>query len=388
MTPRRRGALGGARQGRRERRYAGISARLRTRHRAAQRVPPTQSFISKRARRQDTKDAPRPTSPRRSSGRSRRDRRARARRPAPQRRLGRGNQPLQPDLEQAAPYDLSGRTSGTSAKPRFFLGFAQLAAGNLGDGPLVVVGSRPSTAQPSMKLVQQIRRSDGSTRTTSVDDVLSYVTALTHSHWHLLGFMRYELRSAGGGRVLRDNKTGFCLGDRYRTPATARSGRRADGALHGRMRQEPPQAAAAPRGDLDRLWRRLRPASRGAGVRRHDAAAGPLYARAPRSTRRDGWSRATTETTSPRSCSSSAGGEAGSCRLRSKSSRAVPAPPPAASDFRGQTSSRPDATMPQPSRVAQLAEHPAVNRRVVGSSPTAGAHLVRIWYRSNETGCL
>ena len=28
-----------------------------------------------------------------------------------------------------------------------------------------------------------------------------------------------------------------------------------------------------------------------------------------------------------------------------------------------------------PSRVAQLAEHPAVNRRVVGSSPTAGAHL-------------
>ena len=33
------------------------------------------------------------------------------------------------------------------------------------------------------------------------------------------------------------------------------------------------------------------------------------------------------------------------------------------------------ATMPPPSRVAQLAEHPAVNRRVVGSSPTAGAHL-------------
>ena len=126
---------------------------------------------------------------------------------------------LLPDLEQAAPYDLSGRNNGTAAKPRFFLGFAS-AAGNIGDGPLLVVGSRPSTAQPSMKLVQQIRRSDGSIRTNPVDDVLSYVTALTHSHWHLLGFMRYELRSAGGGRVLRDNKTGFCLGDRYRT-ATA-----------------------------------------------------------------------------------------------------------------------------------------------------------------------
>src|SRR5215207_8446558 len=46
MTPRRRGALGGARQGRRERRYAGISTRLRTPHRAAQRAPATQRFIA------------------------------------------------------------------------------------------------------------------------------------------------------------------------------------------------------------------------------------------------------------------------------------------------------------------------------------------------------
>ena len=46
MRPRRRGALGGARQGRRERRYAGISARLRTPHRAAQRAPAAQRFIA------------------------------------------------------------------------------------------------------------------------------------------------------------------------------------------------------------------------------------------------------------------------------------------------------------------------------------------------------
>jgi hypothetical protein len=45
MWPRRRCVMGGARQGRRERRYAGISARLRTPHRAAQDVPATQSFI-------------------------------------------------------------------------------------------------------------------------------------------------------------------------------------------------------------------------------------------------------------------------------------------------------------------------------------------------------
>ena len=28
--------------------------------------------------------------------------------------------------------------------------------------------------------------------------------------------MRYELRSADGARLMRDRKTGFCLGDRYR----------------------------------------------------------------------------------------------------------------------------------------------------------------------------
>ena len=45
MGPRRRCVMGGARQGRREGQYAGILARLRTPHRAAQRVPATQSFI-------------------------------------------------------------------------------------------------------------------------------------------------------------------------------------------------------------------------------------------------------------------------------------------------------------------------------------------------------
>jgi hypothetical protein len=39
-----------------------------------------------------------------------------------------------------------------------------------------------------------------------------------HQHWHLLHFDRYELRRAGrAGALMRDQKTGFCLGDRYRT---------------------------------------------------------------------------------------------------------------------------------------------------------------------------
>jgi hypothetical protein len=46
---------------------------------------------------------------------------------------------------------------------------------------------------------------------------LRYVHSADHQHWHLLRFMRYELRRAGTGRVrVRDRKTGFCLGDRYR----------------------------------------------------------------------------------------------------------------------------------------------------------------------------
>jgi Lysyl oxidase len=46
---------------------------------------------------------------------------------------------------------------------------------------------------------------------------LRYAIAPTHQHWHLLHFDRYELRRAGeSGAVVRDQKTGFCLGDRYR----------------------------------------------------------------------------------------------------------------------------------------------------------------------------
>ena len=69
-----------------------------------------------------------------------------------------------------------------------------------------------------MDLVQRIDRTNGSRRTVNVPAKLEYVVSPTHAHWHLLGFMRYELRSADGRRVLRDRKTGFCLGDRYKLP--------------------------------------------------------------------------------------------------------------------------------------------------------------------------
>src|SRR5215204_3099060 len=102
-----------------------------------------------------------------------------------------------PDLEQEAP-----------------------AVRNVGLGPLVISGRRGSRRTPLMTATQRIQRADG-----AVDDVagvgrLRYVVSPGHRHWHLLGFDRYTLRRAGGGRtVRRDRKTGFCLGDRFRTLA-------------------------------------------------------------------------------------------------------------------------------------------------------------------------
>ena len=139
---------------------------------------------------------------------------------------------LLPNLEQAAPGELSGRTGGTAAAPRFYLGF-ESAAANTGTGPLIVLGRRPSVARERMTLRQQIARSDGTTRSVPLRARLSYVRSPDHSHWHVLRFMRYELRSADGARLMRDRKTGFCLGDRYRVayafpdrPAAPRFGER------------------------------------------------------------------------------------------------------------------------------------------------------------------
>lgn len=121
---------------------------------------------------------------------------------------------LLPNLDAAEPDELSGRADLLSTPRRFYLGF-ESAAGNIGTGQLVVDASRPSLTQPTMTLVQRIDRTNGAKRTVELPARLKYVVSPTHAHWHLLGFMRYELRTADGRRVRRDRKTGFCLGDRY-----------------------------------------------------------------------------------------------------------------------------------------------------------------------------
>jgi lysyl oxidase len=117
---------------------------------------------------------------------------------------------LLPDLDQAPPAAIS----VVVRKGRERLVFLS-AVENVGLGPLLVAGRRPSTAEPEMAARQLVRNADRAARAYVLDARLRFVVAETHRHWHLLGFERYELRSSDGTSVGRDRKTGFCLGDRY-----------------------------------------------------------------------------------------------------------------------------------------------------------------------------
>ena len=144
-----------------------------------------------------------------------------------------------PDLDQEVPWDL--QVTSTARGHR--LGFGS-AVSNVGDGPLIVSGGRERTAD-TMTADQLVEISDAPMAVVEGVGRLRYVRSHDHEHWHLLDFERYELRRVGGdSRRVTDRKTGFCLGDRYRTrgpalPAeplapryTSRCGLGATGRLH------------------------------------------------------------------------------------------------------------------------------------------------------------
>jgi hypothetical protein len=65
----------------------------------------------------------------------------------------------------------------------------------------------------TMQSDQQILQPDGTTQTVPKVGVAYFDKS--HFHWHLRAANQYELRTANGKRRLRkDNKTGFCFGDR------------------------------------------------------------------------------------------------------------------------------------------------------------------------------
>jgi glucose/arabinose dehydrogenase len=121
-----------------------------------------------------------------------------------------------PDLDQEAPSQLDVAVVGEGKRPDYRLGFRS-AVSNVGAGPLIIDGHR-SKGAPTMVGDQLIDRDDGSQTIVHGVGKLRYVKSLTHQHWHVLRFDRYELRRANSARVLiRDRKSGFCLGDRYQT---------------------------------------------------------------------------------------------------------------------------------------------------------------------------
>jgi len=117
---------------------------------------------------------------------------------------------LLPDLDQAPPAAIS----IVVREGRERLVFLS-AVENVGAGPLLVAGRRPSASEPEMTARQVVRKADRTATTHVLKARLRFVVSETHRHWHLLGFERYELRTPDEKTVGRDRKTGFCLGDRY-----------------------------------------------------------------------------------------------------------------------------------------------------------------------------
>jgi hypothetical protein len=98
------------------------------------------------------------------------------------------------------------------------------AVENIGDGPLLVYGTRSDTGQPRMTSRQAFQSAvDGSIPASyeqsqhALPAAMYYEHAQAHQHWHMLDFEHFQLRTPSGTTVVTDRKNGFCLGDRYRT---------------------------------------------------------------------------------------------------------------------------------------------------------------------------
>ena len=148
-----------------------------------------------------------------------------------------GPRQLLPDFDQRAPFRLT--IAGTR------LGFAS-ATDNVGDGPIWVRGSRASATRP-MVARQLVRLTDDSVRAYDDAGRLRYTPESTHSHWHLLDFQRYELRTLAGDLVVRDRKSGFCLADHYGL-ARRRVAVFTGGRFYGNCASSQPRALAVEQG--------------------------------------------------------------------------------------------------------------------------------------------
>jgi len=123
---------------------------------------------------------------------------------------------LLPDLVQAPPRALEVYRAGGAWRLAFLS-----AVENEGRGPVLLFGSRPDQGTPAMTVGQIVRRTNGTTWTYPVDGEIRFVRSQTHRHWHFLDFERYDILTSDGEAVGHDQKTGFCLGDRYNASRSA-----------------------------------------------------------------------------------------------------------------------------------------------------------------------
>jgi hypothetical protein len=134
-------------------------------------------------------------------------------------------QELLPDLDQETPSQLQVQMTVAHGRRSFRLGFRS-AVRNLGDGPLIVNGARPGRDTPEMTVDQVVERIGAAPKVIHGVGRMRYVVSPDHRHWHYLSFDRYSLQTYElhsvdtGPPPVEDQKTGFCLGDRY--PVTTR----------------------------------------------------------------------------------------------------------------------------------------------------------------------
>jgi hypothetical protein len=135
-----------------------------------------------------------------------------------------------PDLEQVPPYSVYAYSIRVDGRLQSRLTFGA-ASQNIGVGRLVIRGHRRRVATPLMTADQLIDTADpANPELVPGIGVMRYTRSPDHSHWHLLDFMRYELRRVSDFRRFgRDLKTGFCLGDRYEVGVFGPGGEPASG---------------------------------------------------------------------------------------------------------------------------------------------------------------
>ena len=126
---------------------------------------------------------------------------------------------LLPDLRQDSPWGVDARAHLGRRRTVYRLVFASTVR-NVGAGPLVVVGTRPSTARRLMRMDQVVVGSGG--RTRDIVGVGHGYYSVPHAHWHFVPFEQYELRRLDGSLVARDHKVGFCIGTHLTTAAVLR----------------------------------------------------------------------------------------------------------------------------------------------------------------------